>query len=64
MHRIWTIIILIFVIKHNNCVDAFEDEIEECPTGLCDIGICVEQFTGKLACAHSITFGLNLSLQL
>lgn len=56
--QIWTIFTLILVINNNNCVEAFEDEIEECPTGLCDIGICVEQFTGKLACAHSITFGL------
>jgi len=46
------------VIKSKNCVEVFEDVIEECPDGLCDVETCVEVFTGNLACAHSITFGL------
>eukprot|EP00984_Skeletonema_dohrnii_P034697 scaffold33642_cov170-Skeletonema_dohrnii-CCMP3373.AAC.2 len=51
---IYTIIKFIVVINYYGCVRAYETE----PKGDSDLSECIHVFTGKLACAHSITFGL------
>ncbi len=43
------------VINLLNCSEKFRNEAEGLPT---DVSDCIDEFTGKLACAHSITFGL------
>eukprot|EP00984_Skeletonema_dohrnii_P014294 scaffold5990_cov100-Skeletonema_dohrnii-CCMP3373.AAC.2 len=51
---IYTIIKFIVVINKYGCVRAYEAE----PKGDSDLSECIHVFTGKLACAHTITFGL------
>ena len=46
---------MIGVINLLNCSEKFRNEAEGLPT---DVSDCIDEFTGKLACAHSITFGL------
>ena len=43
------------VIRRLNCSEKFTLEAEGLPS---DVSDCIHEFTGKLACAHSITFGL------
>ena len=46
---------MIGVIRLLNCSEKFRLESQGLPS---DVSDCVDEFTGKLACAHSITFGL------
>mmetsp|Transcript_8642 Transcript_8642/g.17396 ORF Transcript_8642/g.17396 Transcript_8642/m.17396 type:complete len:307 (+) Transcript_8642:29-949(+) len=51
---IYTIIKFIVVINNYGCARLYEAESK----GDSDLSECIRVFTGKLACAHSITFGL------
>mmetsp|Transcript_1056 Transcript_1056/g.1641 ORF Transcript_1056/g.1641 Transcript_1056/m.1641 type:complete len:317 (+) Transcript_1056:88-1038(+) len=53
---IYTIIRFIVFINYYGCVGSYEAEQEQ--EGDSDLSECIHVFTGKLACAHTITFGL------
>ena len=55
LHQIWTIFKLRFVIDDLACAQKFAAEQAGEPSNTAE---CIQVFTGKLACAHSITFGL------